>query len=103
MIKQHMLSHITTHFIFSLDFFLQSYLFITTTPYHTKVCHLVLWLVRYSVKALGRWGPRHEKLSMRAGTGKVQAQVQAKLQSTADLRVPRLELARSGARAQFTF
>jgi len=55
------------------------------------------------VRALGRWGPRHEKLSMRAGTGKVQAQVQAKIQSTADLQVPRLELARSGARAQFTF
>ena len=50
-----------------------------------------------------KWGSRHKKLSMRPITGKVQAQVQAKIQSTADLRVPRLELARSGARAQFTF
>jgi hypothetical protein len=42
--KQHMLSHITTHFIFSLDF-LQSYSFITTTPYHSKICHLVEWVI----------------------------------------------------------
>jgi len=40
-----MLSHITTHFIFSPDFFLHSYLFITTTPYQTKVCHLVEWVI----------------------------------------------------------
>jgi len=43
--KQHMLSHITTNFIFSLNFSLQSYLFIATTPYHTKVCHLVEWVI----------------------------------------------------------
>ena len=41
--KQHMLSHITAHFIFSLDFFCNH--ICTTTPYHTKVCHLVEWMI----------------------------------------------------------
>jgi len=41
-----MLSHITTHFIFLLDFFAIIF-FITTTPYHTKLCHLVEWVICY--------------------------------------------------------
>ena len=58
-----------------------------------KRCGLVLWLVRYSVRALGKWGSRHEKLSMRPITGKPHAQVQTKIQSTVGLCVPSLELA----------
>jgi hypothetical protein len=68
-----------------------------------KRCGLVLWLVRYSVRALGKWGSRHEKLSMRPITGKPHAQMQTKIQSTAGLWVPSLELASHGAHAQSTF
>ena len=49
-----------------------------------------------------KWGSRHEKLSMRPITGKPHAQVQTKIQSTAGLWVPSLELASHGAHAQST-
>jgi hypothetical protein len=47
-----------------------------------------------------KWGSRHKKLSMRPITGKPHAQVQTKIQSTAGLWVPSLELASHGAHAQ---
>jgi len=50
-----------------------------------------------------KWGSRHKKLSMRPITGKPHAQVQTKIQSTAGLWVPSLELASHGAHAQSTY